>query len=311
MNRPTLPTFLAAALLGVSALAAEPGLADLPVPADAGEGMRWQLDERFTLGFDGGDKAAALGTGWTDAYINAWPGPGRGVFSSEHSRVHDGNLELLAQAVPGPKGKNLKLGVISTTEALSYPVFLEARMRVSPLVLSSNFWLLSEDDVQELDIIECYGTRGGAGGAGGSADIGGNRGDGEPGIAGSNYHMFERDPVSNDVIKDHGGDGHHHPPSDGVAYRDGFHTFGAYWRDPFHVEIYYDGERVRTLAGADINDFDGTGFSRPMRVILDLEEHDWRVKSGIDPSPRRLADPTQNRLWVDWIRVLRPVPAGG
>ncbi len=307
---------LAAALASTSTSAtasAEPAAspADLPVPADAGEGMRWEADPELSVGFDRGEKAAALGSAWTDRYINAWAGPGRGVFSPEHSRVHRGNLELVAQAVPGPGGKNLKLGVVSSAEAVSYPIYVEARMRASPLVLSSNFWLLSEDDVQEIDVVEVYGTRGGAGGAGGSAGAGNAAGADAAGIAGSNYHFFERDPDTNAVIRDHGHDGHHHPPADGVAYRDGFHTFGVFWRDPFHVEFYYDGTLVRTLERDGISDFDGTGFSRPMRIILDLEEHDWRVKSGITPSPERLADPEQNRLWVDWIRVLRPVPTEG
>ena len=135
------------------------------------------------------------------------------------------------------------------------------------------------------------------------------RGNQAAGIAGSNYHFFKRDPQTNDVIEDVGGDGKHHPPSDGVDYRDGFHTFGAYWRDPFHIEIYYDGQLVRTISRGDFTDVDGKGFHRPMRMILDLEEHNWRVKNGIHPSADNLRNPEKNRMWVDWVRVYRPVPA--
>jgi len=267
---------------------ASPDWADLSVPADAGDGREWVVDEQFSVDFNQEDKAAALGTGWVDRYINGWRGPGRGHFSSEHSRVKDGKLELVSRW-DGPD--KMKLGVASTTAALTHPVFVEARMKVSASVLSSNFWLLSEDDVQELDVVECYGTQDDAG---------------NPGEAGANYHIFERDADTNDVIEDHGHQPEHFAPDGGGAWRDGFHRFGAYWKDAWTVEFYYDGKLVRTLTKDDINDPEGRGMDRPMRMILDLEDHSWRVKQGITPSKESLDDPETNRMWVDWVRVCRP-----
>ena len=299
-----LPALGLSLLLGSVALAS-PDWADVPVPAEAGAGHTWEVDGRLSLDFNQKDKAAALaGKAWADAYINGWKGPGRGHFDSDYSRVKNGNLELLARWTAPEK---MNLGGVSTTKPLTYPVFVETRMRVSPTVLSSNFWFLSEDDEQELDIVECYGTRGSQSGAGGAVNENDRRAADAPGIAGSNYHFFERDPATNAVIEDHGHDGKYHEPSDGVAYRDGFHRFGAFWKSPEHVEIYYDGRLVRTLKRDNFTDFDGKGFHRPMRLILDVEDHAWRVKAGITPSRESLNDPKQNRMWVDWVRVLRPV----
>lgn len=267
---------------------ASPDWADVPVPADAGDGRAWVVDESLSVDFNQASKEAALGSGWVDRYINGWRGPGRGHFSSEHSRVKDGNLELVSRW-DGPD--KLKLGVVSTVATVTHPVFVETRMKVSASMLSSNFWMLSDDDVQELDVVECYGTHDDSG---------------KPGKGGSNYHMFERDPDSNDIIKDHGHQQMAHAPAGGGAWRDGFHRFGAYWKDAWTVEFYYDGELVRTLTKDDINDPEGLGMDRPMKIILDLEDHAWRVKQGITPSVKSLEDPETNRMWVDWVRVVRP-----
>ncbi|MEM1109468.1 MAG: family 16 glycosylhydrolase [Planctomycetota bacterium] len=263
--------------------------AKIPVPAKPGPGMGWKLDRGLSVDFNAPNKKRALGRGWVDRYINGWRGPGLGEFSSDHSTIEDGKLVLRAER--NTSNGRVFCGVASSTRPVEYPVFVEAKLQVSGLVLSSNFWMLSDDDHQEIDVVECYGSP--------KDERLANR-------YTTNYHMFERNPDNNAIIKDHALMAKHTLPR-GQKFHEGFHRFGAYWKDPWTIEFFLDGKKVRTLERKDIYDPAGEGFVRPMKLILDLEDHDWRSRKGITPTDEELADEVLNPMYVDWVRVYKPV----
>ena len=262
----------------------------IPVPADAGNGRTWQIDNALSRDFNQSTKSAALGNAWQDRYINGWRGPGLTQFSSNHTSVGGGHLILSAARVPNTN--RVYCGVATTKGTVRYPVFVEASIKVSGLVLSSNLWLLSRDDVQELDIVELYGS---------------NRQSWFAQRSSSNYHIFERD-ANNRILKDNNDQKHHLLPN-GVPYRNAFHRFGAYWKSPFEVDFYIDGRKVRELRRNGITDPRGRGLDQPMPIILDTEDHAWRSNQGIVASDAELRNDSINKMRVDWIRVYKPVAA--
>ena len=132
--------------------------------------------------------------------------------------------------VPG-----VNTGCVTSNNKVVYPVFVEASVSVANIALASDVWMLSPDDTQEIDIIECYG--------------------GAPGFSNSihlSHHSFVRSP-----FKDY-------QPGDTGSWwkRSGVDSWGQYcwnngerqyvrvavnWIGPKHFEYYIDGELVRVL----------------------------------------------------------------
>lgn len=260
----------------------------IDVPANPGVGMTWELDSSHSDSFNYNGKGSEFNQNWEDNYINGWDGPGLSKFSSNHSEVNNGNLIIKAARVPGTN--KVFCGVISSPEALMYPVYMEISMKVSGLVLSSNFWFLSGDDRNELDVIETYGSE---------------RSDWFAKRQSTNYHIFERNS-SNQIIKDHSDQDHHTLPSN-QPLRNGFHRYGMYWKSPTDVEFYRDGEKIRTITQSGLTDPEGLYLDRPMRLIIDTEDHQWRSNQGIVASDAELANNSINKMFVDWVRVYKPI----
>ncbi|MEL6654019.1 MAG: T9SS type A sorting domain-containing protein, partial [Bacteroidota bacterium] len=127
------------------------------------------------------------------------------------------------------------------------------------------------------------------------------------------------------------------PSDEGSFYNDGstiwnqnYHRIGVYWRDPWHLEYYVDGQLVRTRSGKDqidpvyfTNATDPgnaamdtrTGLSKPMDIIINAEDQTWRAAQGLTPTDAELANEQNNTFKVDWIRVYKPTaapkPSGG
>ncbi|MGF1816900.1 RICIN domain-containing protein, partial [Vibrio splendidus] len=61
--------------------------------------------------------------------------------------------------------------------------------------------------------------------------------------------------------------------------------------------------------GAYLPDGDKSQFNmdEEMFIILDTEDHSWRSEAGIIASDADLADNSKNKMYVDWIRVYKPV----
>ncbi len=280
-------------LIGIAFCTYAQDWSGVPVPANAGSGKTWQLQSNYSDDFNYSGKGSQFTSNWQDSYINGWDGPGLTEFSSNHSEVSGGNLIIKAARKPGTN--KVFCGVISSKTTVQYPVFMEINMKVSGLVLSSNFWLLSEDDRNELDIDETYGS---------------DRSAWFAKRMSTNYHIFERDPVTNDIIANYN-DQQFFTLPDNAPLRNDFHRFGAYWKDAWNVEFYLDGVLVRTLTQSGIEDPEGKGLDRPMRIIIDTEDHDWRSNQGIVATDEELANDNINKMFVDWVRVYKPVSTGG
>ncbi len=275
---------------------------DVPLPSQMQAAQNWQLVDDFSDNFSYTTKNAAFFSKWHDNHIRGWKGPGATYFSAKHSDLVNGRLVLSAESVPeSAQGKvvnygdfkskkTIYTGFVTAKKNIEYPIFVEASMKISGLALASNFWMLSDDDKYEIDVTETYGD----------TDYNAKQ-------MSTNYHIFKRDPVTNDYLEDYGHKPKHYTTPNKALLNQDFHRFGFYWKNPKHMEFYLDGELVRTLSSnTDLTDPDGHFFGRPMRLIFDMEDHVWRAKNGITPSQEQLDNPNLNKMYVDWIRAYQP-----
>lgn len=290
-------------ILSLLTIAINPAFANdwdsIPIPADLDDGQQWELQEAYSDSFNYSGKNTTFTSKWNDTYFHGWTGPGLTYWQSNESWVSDGNLIISASRRQGTEQVNA--GVVTSKTKVKYPIFMEARIKVSNLELSSNFWLLSENDEREIDILEVYG---------GAKDTWFAKN------MSTNFHVFLRN--SDNTIKSDFNDQTHNEPSWGTYWRDGFHRFAAYWKSPTEVTFYIDG--VKTPKGSWeqvlMKDKDYTGqtldksqfnMDEEMFIILDTEDHSWRSEAGIVASDADLADSSKNKMYVDWIRVYKPV----
>ena len=268
----------------------------LPVPVNPQEGMVWELQsvsDDFNYRASASSKPAAFTRRWKDSFINPWLGPGLTEFSSRQSYTAGGNLVIAMNRKPGTNKVNT--GVISSKETFGYPLYIEANAKVSDMVLANAVWMLSPDSTQEIDVLEAYGS-------------------GRPGQEWFahrmhlSHHVFIREPFQDYQPRDAGSWYYKSTP-----WRNGFNRVGVYWRDPWHLEYYINGRRVRTVSGRSIIDprnfTGGTGLNKDLHIIIDAEDQDWRSNDGIVASDQELADNSKSVFLVDWIRVYKAVEA--
>ncbi|WP_044301075.1 family 16 glycosylhydrolase [Rhodopirellula sallentina] len=260
------------------------------IPVQPGQGLEWKLQSvSDDFGYDAQpmNKPPAFTERWRDSFINRWLGPGLSEFNSGHSYVTNGHLGIHASRKAGTK--KVYAGAISSRETFRYPLFVEAKVKISGLVMASNVWMLSPDSTQEIDIIEAYGSQR----------------ESQSWTAQRlhlSHHVFIRRPFQDYQPTDKGS-----WYFDGTNWRKDFHRVGVYWRDPWHLEYYVDGKKVREVSGPDVIDpkgyTSGEGLSKPMHIIINTEDQDWRSDEGITPTDEELADTNKSIMWVDWIRV--------
>ncbi|WP_010522803.1 galactose-binding domain-containing protein [Aquimarina agarivorans] len=198
--------------------------------------------------------------GFTGPGQTRWNIVGNGNFRNDAITLNNGNLEIRAFAGDNnPGGRRnftdrfVNCGIVTTKNTILYPVYMEARIQISNLENSSNFWMLNACDNEEIDVLECYG----------GAKLRDNNGN----VIGGdetfyttqmsvNQHIWHRQGVQN-----HGGETDNcggrdltdftyqvffnTSPTNSSApirnWRDDFHTFGALWTSPTEVFYYIDG----------------------------------------------------------------------
>ncbi|MEM7599977.1 MAG: family 16 glycosylhydrolase [Verrucomicrobiota bacterium] len=263
---------------------------NLPIPAHAPEGLTWNLhpvSDDFSYEAASDEAPPEFSKRWKSEFINRWTGPGGTLRSAGHRYVTNGHLAITATRQQD--SRKVLAGIVSSKAELTYPVFVEARAKVSNQVLASCVWMLSEDSTEEIDIIEAYGS-----------DRPGQEWYAER--MHLSHHVFIREPFQD-----------YQPTDDGTWFtddtnwREGFRRVGVYWRDPWHLEYYIDGELVRTASGKEVIDpldfTEGKGLTKPMRIIINTEDQDWRIEQGVTPTDEELADNDRNIFWIDWIRA--------
>lgn len=276
--------------------------AKLPVPAEAGPGQTWRLQKELSDDFNySGKKKKRFHKRWHDHYFNKWTGPGLTEWQKDHSSVTNGKLVIRASRRAGTERVNC--GIITGKTELMYPVYTEARIKVSNLELSSNFWFLSRDSRREIDVLEVYG---GAERAYYARNMS------------TNFHVFLRGEKTG-ITSDFNYQNHVTLP-DAANWRDEFHTFGMFWKSPTEIYFYIDGKKLPTGSWeqAEMFDKDYTKtpmdkdkyvMDKPLVMILDTEDHHWRSRQGIVAGDTDLADSGKNRMLVDWVRTYKLVPA--
>jgi agarase len=266
----------------------------LPVPAQALAGHEWKLlpvSDDFSYEAKPLKKPQEFHRRWKTRFINSWTGPGDTFWNSGHSYTVKGKLGI--EANRSKKSGKISAGIVTSKNQFCYPLFIEARAKISDQVLASCVWMLSEDSTEEIDILEAYGS--------------GRKG--QEWFAERlhlSHHVFVRKPFQD-----------YQPTDAGTWYKNGkiwrqhFVRVGVYWRDPWHLEYYVDGELVRTVSGEEIIDpkgfTHGHGLSKPMSIIINKEDQDWRREQGVTPTDEELANPKKSIMWVDWVRVYQAV----
>ena len=286
--------------------------------ANPGPGMIWKLQSDVSDDFNYDEPGVpwvdTLGGKWINYYHSNWSGPKPTLWKRDHVYVDDGKFKIRSSRIQGDSvtvdGQRLALtylGCATNVTQVQYPVYIEANVKIMNSVLASDVWLLSADDTQEIDICEAYG---------------GSRWN-NPWFSEKrihlSHHVFIREPFQDWQPSDEGSfytDG-------STIWRDGYHRIGVYWKDPFNLEYYVDGKLVRTRNGieeidplyftnavnpGDTDNDTRTGMSKPMDVIINTEDQDWRALSGLTPTDAELANEDDNTFNVDWIRVYKPIP---
>lgn len=220
---------------------------DVSVPADAGAGNKWELQttpsDDFNYTFSAVQTKSNFGENkWYNFFHNGWNGPGTTYWQYDHVSVDGDDLVIKSSRNPsttkmGVPGVNA--GCITSNNKVKYPVFVESSVSVANITLASDVWLLSPDDTQEIDIIECYG-----GASNGNAFF--------AKYIHLSHHSFIRNPFQDYQPRDFNS----WWQREGVtswgehAWNNGqreYTRIGVNWISPIHFEYYVDGERVRVL----------------------------------------------------------------
>ena len=131
----------------------------LPIPAKPPKGKKWTLlpiSDDFAYMASGANKPKAFTKRWTDWFINPWSGPGLTEYKRDLSFTADNHLAIKMIRKKGTRKVNT--GVISSHEKFKFPLYVEAKAKISDQVLANAVWMLSSDSTQEIDIIEAWGS---------------------------------------------------------------------------------------------------------------------------------------------------------
>jgi len=311
---------------------------DIPVPADAGDGYIWQLQENvsddFNYSFSASSVETEFGDQWINYYHNTWEGPGPTQWRYSNVNVSNGSLNIEATRNGTTKtfteaGNSYtmaatQMGCVTSKYTVKYPVFIESRNWIPDAVMATAVWMLSADDTEEIDIMECYGGKGDD-----------NRNSWYAARQHLSHHMFVRSPFQD------------YQPSDkedvpGTWYWESgrdtwigeYHRIGVYWKSPQHLEYYIDGKWVRTLSGntvkylnqngvlvSETKDFNvidkynysgGTYLSKSEKIIMQMSIQGWNAVLGRHPTDTEISErPEDHILKIDWIRAYQAVEDQG
>ncbi len=317
-----------------------------PLPSNLRGFASWDLITGLSDDFNHNNKnSAKFRDVWAQSYLPdpGFRGPGSTVWQGGNLvEIRNGRMEVRAR--PGSNGL-VNCGIVSSRRTIKFPVYMEARIKVSNIRNSSNFWMLNKCDNEEIDVLECYG--------------------GDPDEfyskqMSTNFHLWHR----------RGGQSHNGAQtttncggqdltdftyqtffrtSNNDFWRNDFHTFGVYWASPTQLEFYIDGvprfDGQHFVPGRAANNLTGNfasarmqcpnaavlnctteallrnvqgqsgggvpypnrEFNDPTHIIIDTEAHAGRPVESVS----NLNNNNRNVMLVDWVRVYRPTIGGG
>lgn len=268
----------------------------LPSPGDNKE---WVLQPEFSNEFDyaQGKASTDFTDNWQDRFFNGWTGPKKSgtattstVYTAENSSIEDGLLVYKATI----DGNNVHTGVISSKKAVGFPLYMEARAKISESSLATAVWMLSEDSTQEIDNLEAYGDK--------SNDYFSKR-------LHLSHHTFIRQPFQDYQPT---GPGTWYADGKGTQWADDYHDYGVLWLDPWTLKYYVDGELVRETPTDEIdpkNYTAGLGLNKDMYLIITAAAQPWRETAGqvenyvTDPS---VISESRSTSIFEYIRTYKP-----
>ncbi|GAA4947117.1 hypothetical protein GCM10023314_20520 [Algibacter agarivorans] len=266
----------------------------------AGANKTWTIQAKFTNEFNyEGKSTSEFTNNWEDKFFNGWTGARPTYYSASQSTVTGGEMVYKA-TIDKVNGEDvIRTGVVSSKEAVGYPMYMEARVKISESVLASAVWMLSSDSAQEIDNLEAYGDK-------------------------TNNYFSQRLHLSHHTFKRSGGNiiDDYQPSGQETYYADGkgtkwaddYHDYGVLWLDPWTLKYYVDGELVRETPTNQIdprNNTDGTGLNKDMYLIISAASQPWREKTNppqVDDyftNPSVLSD-SRSTMRIDYIRTYKP-----
>lgn len=253
----------------------------------------WKLVPSLSNEFNYASKASNQFTdNWQDSFFNGWTGPGLTKYTPAQATIENNMLVFRANIVNG----KVQTGCVSSKGTTSYPMYMEARVKVSNSDLSTAVWMLSEDSSEELDNLETWGNV-------------------------DNSYFSIRDHLSHHCFKTIDGVRKDYQPTGNATYysstpavkwSEDFHVYGVLWTGPKVIKYYIDDVLVRTTPQNEIDPLNYTdkgGLTKPMYMIISQAAQPWRETLGsITPY---LTNPTvtntaRTETKIDWIRVYKP-----
>ena len=254
------------------------------------EGKTWTIQPKVSneFNYEEGKTSNEFSNNWNDRFFNGWTGPGITRYTPSQSSVVAGELVFKANIVDG----TIQTGCVTSKNIVSYPLYMEVRVKLSESVFSSAVWMLSEDSTEEIDNLEAFGAK--------NNDYFSKR-------LHLSHHVFIRDPFQD-----------YQPTGPETWYADGkgtiwsedYHNYGVLWEDPWSLSYYVDGVMVRKTPVAEIdpkNYTNGAGLTKPMHMIISAAAQSWRETQGIDfLNDTSVTNEEKTIMRVDWIRVYKP-----
>lgn len=284
----------------------------------------WKLIDDLSDEFDypGGKSAPVFSSKWKYGFVNNYTGPLPTVWTGDQitfETISGSNRAVVLTAADTGSGANrrLKCGMITSNAKSSYPIFQEARVKISNSQLANAIWMLSGDagTTEEIDNLETYGPR-----------I-------RPNNTQCDYPYYaDRIHLSHHTFKTENGVRLDYQPhvetwmsrkkSNGDCSRDNdvvwsedYHYFGVKWVNNQRLDYFIDGKRVKTVSGLRVEDgIDpdnytscGNGLTREMHMIISQAAQSWRYGSTANFwNSSDIKSGSNTKMYVDWIRVYSP-----
>lgn len=255
----------------------------------------WKLQTKLSNEFNYASKSSNLfSTDWQDYFFNGWEGPPPLTkFTPAQSTIENNMLVFRAKIVNG----RVQTGCVTSKGTTSYPMYMEARVKISNSDLSSAVWMLSDDSLEELDNLEAWGN----------VDR-----DYYSKVLHLSHHIFK--PVTGKPKLDYQPTGNDTFYSDGkgTKWTSAFHVYGVLWNSPKEIKYYVDNKLVRTVPVNQIDPKNYTtkgGLTKPMHMIISQAAQPWRETLGniepylVNPSVTNIA---RTVTQIDWIRTYKP-----
>ncbi len=256
------------------------------------EGKKWVKNEDMSDEFDSWNPSKWFKSTWNY---------GVPVFmstSSDNSGVTDGKLWIKATLnESNPEDRWFQTARIHTVAEIGYPMYTEASIKTSHISGFNTYWLNNGniDNRDEIDIIENNSNP--------SCDC-------KPEFPlemHSTYHNADENKTPQAIRKSS-----NYPranlsetnPMRDKGWNEGYHTYGAWWKDSKNIQFYLDGEPAGSVVVGE--HWDGETyereFTRDLQIIFDLwtVDEDWIGGLALKSD---LADDSKNTMRVDWVRT--------